>query len=76
MVKKILLNTDSETASFNQFTNSWLSRHGKAFEEEVTARLDGCTHIICQTCSAIINKNSHGTGLVCKGCSNVDLAQY
>lgn len=69
MMKKILLNSDLETARFDPSSNKWISRHGKRFESEYLARMHGCTHLYCRTCGALISKKKTVSILVCSQCA-------
>lgn len=73
MMKKILFNSDFETARFDPTSNRWLSRSGKWFESEYLARMHGCTHLYCRSCGAIISKKKTVSILVCSQCAESDL---
>jgi len=78
MMKKILMNSDLETARFDQLNNCWISRHGKRFSTESLARMHGSTHFYCQTCGVLTNKEKSASMLDCPTCSkalhsNIDM---
>lgn len=58
--KPIILNTDPAAASFKTGLQGWVSRNGHFFgdgpEAEKLARLDGCTHSLCEKCGAVTEK--------------------
>jgi predicted RNA-binding Zn-ribbon protein involved in translation (DUF1610 family) len=70
MMKKILMNSDSETARFDQINNRWISRHGKPFDTEILARMHGCTHFYCQSCGALTHKEKAASMFMCRNCSD------
>lgn len=72
MMKKILLLSDKETARFDTLHNTWVSRHGKPFETEFLARMDGCTHFYCRSCHAITNKVKTPSMFICRQCADGD----
>jgi hypothetical protein len=69
MMKKILMNSDFETAKFDPLNNCWISRHGKRFDTEFLARMHGCTHFYCQSCGVLTNKEKTISMFVCQECS-------
>jgi len=74
MMKKILMNSDLETARFDRINNSWISRHGKRFSTESLARMHGCTHFYCQSCGVLTNKDKTTSLLACRQCSGDTLS--
>ena len=74
MMKKILMNSDLETARFDRLNNCWISRHGKRFSTESLARMHGSTHFYCQSCGVLTNKEKTISLLVCRQCSEHTLS--
>jgi len=69
MMKKILMNSDIETARYDPLNDCWISRHGKRFSTESMARIHGCTHFYCQSCGILTNKDKTLSMLMCGECS-------
>jgi predicted RNA-binding Zn-ribbon protein involved in translation (DUF1610 family) len=74
-MKKILMNSDIETARYDQLNDCWISRHGKRFSTELPARMHGCTHFYCQSCGVLTNKEKTITMFVCRECSEEPLSR-
>ena len=72
MMKKILLISDPETAKFDPFKKTWVSRHGKSFDTEFLARLHGCTHVYCRTCHTLTIKEKTSSNFECRHCYEHD----
>jgi len=55
MENKIILSSDDYAASLQTLT-LWVSRHGRVYNNEQTARYDGCTHRKCD-CGNLVEKH-------------------
>lgn len=44
--------------------DAWISRHGRKYPDERTARYDSATHTHCQDCTAVIGKHT----TICESC--------
>lgn len=60
---------DAPEAAKEKTKTIWVSRTGRLFLDERSARFDGCTHRKCEKCGAVCEKS----WLICKECrSKVD----
>jgi hypothetical protein len=66
---------DSPEAAIQKTITGWISRNGHFWaDNEHMARWDGCTHIKCSKCGAVITKHGY---TVCKKCRHAnDAAKY
>lgn len=72
MSEKIVMR-DSDEAAKPHTMQGWLSRNGRFYADEATARYDGCTHIYCRDCNAPTEKN----WLICGTCRDkADQSKY
>lgn len=60
MKENIVVTFDSPHAAERSTAHGWRSRHGRFFEDgpqaENLARYDGCTHMLCRECGALVEK--------------------
>jgi hypothetical protein len=55
----VVLDTSDEAAKITTVTG-WLSRDGRFFgQDERTARYAGCTHVTCETCGTVRERNTY-----------------
>jgi len=73
MDSDVIVMRDSPEAAKPHKLDGWLSRHGRFYGDEGTARYDGCTHVACKDCSGPTPKGY----LFCDACKEKkDLARY
>jgi hypothetical protein len=66
MSEESIVLPDSDTAARRAWVLGWVSRHGHFYgDNEQGARLDGCTHTICESCKEPYPK---GGWTICSSC--------
>ena len=69
---KIVMRSSAEAAKPHT-QSGWLSRHGRFYLDERTARYDGCTHVDCRECG----KPAAKSYTMCRDCiEKANLAKY
>ena len=64
--KKVILFELDEAAKFTEGISGWVSRSGRFYgKDENAARYEGCTHVKCKSCDAVIEKHKS----LCNDCT-------